>query len=101
MIHDAQNGDNFDLSFVKGVYLQEELREKEAFPEDLPHERAVALGLVRLSAVEEQREKGAFPEDSLPEQVLLDVEEEAEITVTDPVVGDEVQSDGSIHADDN
>jgi hypothetical protein len=112
MMHDAQNGDNFDLSFVKGVYLQEELREKEAFPEDLPHERAVALGLISLSAVEEQRENEAVPEDLLPEQDIVSLddtmsEEEAEIALTDPVAGDgtiygqktsgAVQSYGSIH----
>jgi hypothetical protein len=35
--------DNFD--FVKDKYVQEELREKEAFPEGMDDGRAVALGL--------------------------------------------------------
>jgi hypothetical protein len=119
MRYDTQNGDNFDLSFVKGEYLQKELREeKEAFPEDLPEERVVALGLVSLSAVEELREKEAFPEDLLPERagmaldpvslVSLAVDEE-EAKIAPPAFGyfwttygeattDEVQSDyGSIH----
>jgi hypothetical protein len=51
---DLQNGVNFDLAFVKGAYLQEELREKEAFPQDLPVERAVALGLVPTPPMDEE-----------------------------------------------
>jgi hypothetical protein len=51
---DLQNGGNFDLAFVKGAYLQEELREKEAFPQDLPEERAVALGLVPTLPMDEE-----------------------------------------------
>ena len=38
---------NFD--FVRGEYIQEELREKQAFPDDLSQERAESLGLVRPS----------------------------------------------------
>jgi hypothetical protein len=51
---DLQNGGNFDLNFVKGAYLQEELREKEAFPQDLPEERAVALGLAPTPPMDEE-----------------------------------------------
>ena len=34
-----------DLSFLKHAYLQEELRDKEAFPDDIPMELAASLGL--------------------------------------------------------
>ena len=35
-----------DFEFVKDAYVQEEMRDKVAFPEDLPEGRADALGLV-------------------------------------------------------
>lgn len=42
---DLANGSDFNGSFLKGQYLQEELQHKELYPDDLPCERAKALGL--------------------------------------------------------
>ena len=43
---DLRNGPDFDLSFTKGAYLQEELRHKRKFPENLSDPRAETLGLI-------------------------------------------------------
>ena len=42
---DKANKDEFDLSSLKGKYLQEELREKEILPDYLSDDRMAALGL--------------------------------------------------------
>jgi hypothetical protein len=42
---DQQNGPDFDLSFVKGAYVQEELTAEEAYPEELSPSRMAELGL--------------------------------------------------------
>jgi hypothetical protein len=43
---DERNGATFDLSFLDDAYLQDELREKSALPENLPLQRAFDLELV-------------------------------------------------------
>jgi hypothetical protein len=48
------------LDFVRNQYIQEELREKEAFPEDLPPERAIALGLVSTENNDEEAVSAAI-----------------------------------------
>jgi hypothetical protein len=50
MKSELQNGPNFDLSFTTGAYLQEELRDKKLYPENLTNENASALGLLELIA---------------------------------------------------
>jgi hypothetical protein len=46
---DLKNREDFNLDFVRGAYLQEELRHKDAFAEDLPEsldlDRAEILGI--------------------------------------------------------
>jgi hypothetical protein len=44
---DLKNGPDFDLSFTKDAYLQEELREKVSYPYALTEERARELGNVQ------------------------------------------------------
>jgi hypothetical protein len=46
---DMNNGNDFDLSFTKDSYLQEELRVKVKYPENLSAERARVLGLLGLN----------------------------------------------------
>lgn len=46
---DLQNGPAYDLSFTTGAYLQEELRYRKVYPENLPDENARELGLLELS----------------------------------------------------
>jgi hypothetical protein len=46
---DLAYGLDLDLSFTKDAYLQEELKEKRVYPENLPEERARALGLIDLA----------------------------------------------------
>ena len=43
---DLRNGTDFDLSFTKGVYLQDEMRDKTKFPDNVSVQRAEALGLI-------------------------------------------------------
>jgi hypothetical protein len=50
MKSELQNGPNFDLSFTTRAYLQEELRDKKLYPENLTNENASALGLLELIA---------------------------------------------------
>lgn len=49
---DRRNGPDFDLSFAKDAYLQEELRQKVRYPEDLTEEMARVLGLIDESEIE-------------------------------------------------
>ena len=46
---DLDNGVNFSLAFLKGAYLQEELREKFSLPDNLEPERAQVLQLGQVS----------------------------------------------------
>ena len=48
--YDLQNGPDFDLSFTNGAYLQEELREKKVYPENLSDGNSRELGLQELIA---------------------------------------------------
>lgn len=50
MKSDLHQGPDFDLSFTTEAYLQEELRDKESYPENLSNEEARALGVVELTA---------------------------------------------------
>jgi hypothetical protein len=43
---DLANGPDFDLSFTKNAYLQEELKERWVYPENLSEERALELGVL-------------------------------------------------------
>jgi len=43
---DLRKGRDFDLSFTKGAYLQDEMQDKKKFPENLSDERAEMLGLI-------------------------------------------------------
>lgn len=43
---DLSNGPDFDFSFTRNAYLQEELKEKVAFPGNVSEERARELGLL-------------------------------------------------------
>lgn len=43
---DISNGPDFDLSFTKDAYLQEELKEKRVYPVNVSDERARELGLI-------------------------------------------------------
>lgn len=43
---DMENGHDFDLSFIKDAYLQDELSEKIKVPDNLPDEGAEEVGLL-------------------------------------------------------
>lgn len=43
---DERNGETFDLSFLDDAYLQDELREKNVLPGNLPPDRALDLELI-------------------------------------------------------
>jgi hypothetical protein len=49
---DRRNGPDFDLSFTKDAYLQEELRARAKYPENLTEERTLELGLLDDSDTE-------------------------------------------------
>jgi hypothetical protein len=46
---DLHNGPDFDLSFTKDAYLQEELREKVKYPENLTDDTTRQLALLDLA----------------------------------------------------
>jgi hypothetical protein len=50
MKSDLQCGPDFDLSFTNKAYLQEELRDKKMYPENLSNEIAHGLGLQQLAS---------------------------------------------------
>ena len=54
-----------DFEFVKDAYIQEEMRDKEAFPDDLPEGRAEALGLVSTNDDVETAPANEQPRDPL------------------------------------
>ena len=54
MKSDLHRGQDFDFSFASRAYLQEELRDKELYPENLPIVNELGMGIEDLTT-DEQR----------------------------------------------
>ena len=58
---DRRNGLDFDTSFAERAYLQEEMRDKEKYPDNLTAERAAQLGLAMPADVEMPQTEAPLP----------------------------------------